>query len=181
MKNDVELYFYILESLAKDAFVIKKHIETILNDHFSRKEFEDEMDVSDHDGLIHLFADSMQKSGNIKYNISNIGNKRGTYGELTSNVAITASITPEGFVFLNKHLDRKANNKIAKWQLGLSISTTVFILVTVFISGLTYWHAIKKDDSEHKINSAIAVSKTINKIKKSDVSSSVKKLQPSKP
>jgi hypothetical protein len=146
MTNDeTKLYFKVLQSLSKDSFINTKDITHFLVQYIETPKFKDQEELIQYNNNLLSFAQRFRHANHIVFNQTNIGEPQNAKGEICSNLRIYASLTPDGFIFLNNYLDRKANKRFTNFQIIATVLTTLFIGLTALYAYLTYKHDIKKD------------------------------------
>lgn len=143
--NETKLYFKILKSLSRDSFINKKYITHFLIQYVPTPKFKNKEEVKSYNDILLEFAEKIKSAGHIEYDSNNVGRHETKDGKICSGLQIYASITPNGFIFLNNYLDRKASKRVTFFQIIIAILTTIFIGLTALYAYLTYQHDIKKD------------------------------------
>lgn len=151
--NETKLYFKILKSLSKDSFINKKEITHFLKRYLETPVFDSQKEITQYNKNLIDFADRMQDSNHIIYSKNYLRERSKSEGIMFSSLNIYASITSDGFVFLNSYLDRKSNKRVLFFQIIITVLTTAFIGFTVYYARLTYNHIIENESIKKSIGS----------------------------
>jgi len=143
--NETKLYFKILKSLSKDSFINKKEITHLLARYLPKQNFENLELVTQYENNLIDFAGKIQKADHIVYDKDKLGIRKKDDGIIFSSLRIRASLTPNGLIFLNNYLDRKAKIRNRWFQVVIAALTTIFIGLTALYAYLSYSETLKKD------------------------------------
>lgn len=149
--NETKLYFTILQFLSKDSFINTKDITHLLAQYIETPKFRSQLEVTNYENNIMSFSERFKKANHLVCNRNYTGEAFDKNGDMCSKLRIHASLTTDGFLFLNGYLDRKASKRVTNFQMSATALTTFFIGLTALYAYETYQNGLKKDEARQPI------------------------------